>query len=118
MRNNIKTIIKTKLKRGDTVKVTTGKDKNKTGKILVIDRNKNRAIVEGVNMVKKHQKATKEHQQSTILSKENYIDTSNLVYIFNGKPTKLGYKLVTIEKDGVTKTVKQRFAKISGEVVD
>ena len=65
------------IKKGDKVKILIGKDKKKEGEIIEIDRKKNRAKVKGVNLVKKHIKATKE-KKGGIISKENFINISNL----------------------------------------
>ena len=65
------------IKKGIKVKVISGKDKNKDGEVIEIDRQKNRAKVKGINMVKKHIKTTKE-KKGGIISKENFIDLSNL----------------------------------------
>ena len=66
------------IKKGLKVKVISGKDKNKDGEVIEIDRQNNRAKVKGVNIVKKHLKTTKE-KKGGIISKENYIDISNLI---------------------------------------
>jgi len=66
------------IKKGLKVKIVTGKDKNKNGEIIEIDRQNNRAKVKGINMVKKHVKTTKE-KKGGIISKENFIHISNLV---------------------------------------
>ena len=71
------------IKKGDKVKILTGKDKKKEGEVIEIDRKKNRAKVKGINMVKKHLKTTKE-KKGGIISKENFINISNLV-IFKQK---------------------------------
>ena len=65
------------IKKGTKVKILTGKDKNKDGDVIEIDRKNNRAKVKGVNMVKKHVKTTKE-KKGGIVSKENFIHLSNL----------------------------------------
>ena len=65
------------LKKGNTVKILAGKDKNKTGEIIEINRFMNKAIVKGINIVKKHIKTTKE-KKGGIVEKENYIHISNL----------------------------------------
>ena len=65
------------IKKGTKVKILTGKDKNKDGDVIEIDRKKNRAKVKGINMVKKHVKTTKE-KKGGIISKENFIHLSNL----------------------------------------
>ncbi len=66
------------IKKGIKVKVLTGKDKNKDGEVMLIDRQNNKAKVKGINMVKKHVKTTKE-KKGGIISKENFIHISNLV---------------------------------------
>ena len=71
------------IKKGAKVKILSGKDKNKDGDVIEIDRKNNRAKVKGVNMVKKHVKTTKE-KKGGIISKENFIHLSNLA-IFNTK---------------------------------
>ena len=68
------------IKKGMNVKVLTGKDKNKTGEIIEVDRKKLRAKVKDINMVKKHIKTTKE-KKGGIVSKENFIHFSNLIFI-------------------------------------
>ena len=68
------------IKKGINVKVLTGKDKNKTGEIIEVDRKKLRAKVKDINMVKKHIKTTKE-KKGGIVSKENFVHFSNLVFI-------------------------------------
>ena len=65
------------IKKGDKVKILTGKDKKKDGEVIEIDRQNNRAKVKGINIVKKHVKATKE-KKGGIVSKENFINISNL----------------------------------------
>ena len=68
------------IKKGMNVKVLTGKDKNKTGEIIEVDRKKLRAKVKDINMVKKHVKTTKE-KKGGIVSKENFVHFSNLIFI-------------------------------------
>ena len=65
------------IKKGAKVKILTGKDKNKDGEVIEIDRPQNRAKVKGINMVKKHVKTTKE-KKGGIITKENFINISNL----------------------------------------
>lgn len=111
--------MKTKLKRGDLVKVIAGKDKGKEGKILLIDRKNNRVIVEGVNIISKHQKQGQgAHQPSGIIQKEAALSLANVMYIHKGKPTRLGYKLSETTVDGKKVVTKQRFAKSTGEIID
>ena len=75
------------IKKGNKVKVLAGKDKNKEGEIIEIDRSLNRAKVKGINIVKKHVKTTKE-KKGGIVSKENFIHISNLSLINEKKTTK------------------------------
>ncbi|MFV0314253.1 MAG: 50S ribosomal protein L24 [Anaerotignum sp.] len=99
-----------KLKSGDKVVVITGKDKGKEGKILAVDKKSNRVLVEGVNMISKHTKPNVQNQQGGIIKKEGYIHASNVMYLHNGKATRLGAMI----KDGK----KVRIAKKTGEVID
>ena len=99
-----------KIKKGDLVKVIAGKDKDKEGKVLVVNREANTVIVEGVNMVTKHTKPNAANQNGGIVKQEGPIDASNVMYIHKGKATRVGFKL-----DGDKKV---RFAKSTGEVID
>ena len=99
-----------KLKTGDKVVVIAGKEKGKEGKILHVDRKNNRVIVEGVNMISKHTKPSMQNQQGGIVNKEGSIHASNVMYLHNGKATRLGAMI----KDGK----KVRVAKKTGEVID
>lgn len=99
-----------KIKKGDTVKVITGKDKDKEGKVLSVDAKKAKVLVEGVNMITKHAKPTAANQNGGIIKKEAPIDISNVMYLHKGKATRVGFKL---EGDK-----KVRFAKTTGEVID
>jgi large subunit ribosomal protein L24 len=103
---------KLKIKKGDRVVVITGKDKGKNGEVLKVMPDENRAIVQGVAMMKRHQRQTTT-QDGGIISKEAAIHLSNLALEDprDGKPTRVGYKFL---KDGR----KVRFAKRSGEVID
>lgn len=106
-----------KIKKGDTVRVIAGKDKGKEGKVLVADVRTSRVIVEGVNMVTKHQKPNGANQGG-IVHQEAPIHVSNVMYLHEGKPTRVGIKseVTTVEGKEVTKRV--RFAKSTGEVID
>lgn len=99
-----------KLKTGDKVVVIAGKDKGKEGKIVAVDKKNNRVMVEGVNMVSKHTKPNAQNQQGGIIKKGNFIHASNVMYLHNGKATRLGAMI----KDGK----KVRVAKKTGEVID
>ncbi len=99
-----------KIKTGDTVKVIAGKDKDKEGKVLSIDPKANRVLVEGVNMVKKHEKPSGRNQTGGIITREAPIDLSNVMYLHKGKPTRIGYKIENGKK--------VRIAKSTGDVLD
>ena len=101
-----------KIKKGDRVVVTTGRDKGKKGQVMKIMTEENRALVSGVNMVKRHQRQTQK-LQGGIVSKEAPIHLSNLAHADpkDGSPTRIGWKVLN---DGR----KVRFAKRSGEVID
>lgn len=98
------------VKVGDTVKVISGTSNGQEGKILSIDRKKMRAIVEGVNIVKKHQKPSAADPQGGIVDMEASIHVSNLMIVHNGQAARIGRKL---NKDG--KLV--RYSKKSGEEI-
>ncbi|MCL2873616.1 MAG: 50S ribosomal protein L24 [Defluviitaleaceae bacterium] len=114
----IKIAFKIKLRRGDNVKVIAGKDKKKQGKVLMVDRKRNRVVVEGINMIKKHEKPNRQRQQGGIIQKEAPIHASNVVYMHNGKPTKIGFKIATVKDKGEDVKIKQRIARSTGEVID
>ena len=99
------------IKKGDTVYVNAGNYKGETGKVLSVDPSKDRAIVEGVNIVKKHTKPNAKNPQGGIVSQEAPIHVSNLQLIDpkSGKPTRVGYRM-----DGDKKV---RYAKKSGEEI-
>jgi large subunit ribosomal protein L24 len=98
------------IKIGDTVRVITGESKGQEGEILSIDRINLRAVVKGLNLVKKHVKPTASNPQGGIEEKEAAIHVSNLMVVINGEATKIGRKP---NEDG--KIV--RFSKKSGEVI-
>ena len=104
--------IKLKIKKGDQVIVRTGRDKGKKGQVLKILPFENRALVQGVNMVQRHQRPT-QADPGGITSKEALINISNLALVDpkTGEATRVGYKFLD---DGR----KVRFAKKSGEVID
>jgi large subunit ribosomal protein L24 len=101
-----------KIRKGDRVVVTTGRDRGKKGEVMKIMTEENRALVSGVNMVKRHQRQTQK-LQGGIVSKESSIHLSNLAHADpkDGSPTRIGWKVLN---DGR----KVRFAKKSGEVID
>ncbi len=99
-----------KIKKGDTVKVIAGKDKDKEGKVISVDRKKNKVLVEGINKITKHEKPSIANQNGGIVQKEAPIDASNVMYVHKGKATRIGFR---IEKDK-----KVRFAKSTGDIID
>ena len=101
---------KLKIKTGDTVRVIAGDHKGSEGKVLTVFIEKNKAIVEGVNMIKKHMKPNAQSPQGGIVEKEAAIHISNLSLINDkGETTRVGYKM----EDGK----KVRYAKKSNEVI-
>ncbi len=99
-----------KIKKGDTVKVIAGRDKDKEGKVISVNRKTNKLLVEGINMITKHAKPSMANQQGGIVHQEGPIDASNVMYLHKGKPTRIGFKM-----DGDKKV---RFAKSTGDIID
>ena len=99
-----------KIKKGDTVKVIAGKNKDKEGKVIAVDPKKGTVLVEGVNMITKHTKPSMANQQGGIIHQEGPIDISNVMYVHKGKATRVGFKM-----DGDKKV---RYAKSTGDVID
>lgn len=100
-----------KIRKGDSVVVLTGKDKGRSGEVIQVMPKENRALVRGINMVKRHQRQT-QTEQAGIVNKEASVHLSNLAIAgSDGKPTRVGFKL----NDNGTKV---RVAKRSGEVID
>ena len=99
-----------KIKKGDMVKVIAGKDKDKEGKVIAVDKKDGKVLVEGVNMLTKHTKPSAANQNGGIVHQEGYIDASNGMYVHKGKATRVGFKM-----DGDKKV---RVAKSTGEVID
>ncbi len=97
-----------KIKKGDTVKVITGKDKGKEGKVMSVKDGK--VIVEGINTVTKHAKPSQSNPNGGIIHQEAAIDISNVMYVNKGKATRVGFSL-----DGDKKV---RVAKSTGDVID
>ena len=99
-----------KIRKGDNVVVLTGKDKGRTGEGLQVLPKEDRAVVRGVNMVKRHQRQT-QTQEAGIINKEASIHLSNIAVVAkDGKPTRVGFQVV----DGK----KVRVAKRTGDVID
>ena len=99
-----------KIKKGDMVKVIAGKDKDKEGKVIAVNRKTDGVLVEGINMITKHAKPSMTNQQGGIIHQEAPIHISNVMYLHKGKPTRIGFKM-----DGDKKV---RFAKSTGDIID
>jgi large subunit ribosomal protein L24 len=101
-----------KIRKGDKVVVLVGRDKGRSGEVLSVDRRDQRALVQGINLVKRHQRQTVQ-QEGGVISKESSINLSNLAILDpkSGKPTRIGFKILD---DGR----KVRFAKRSGDLID
>jgi len=100
-----------KIKKGDRVVVTTGKDKGREGRVLKVMPKEERLVVEGLNMVQRHTRATQADPQGGIKNKEAAIHVSNVAIVdSNGKPTRVGFRV-----DGDKKV---RVAKTTGEVIN
>ena len=99
-----------KIKKGDTVKVIAGKDKDKEGKVIAVNKKDGKVLVEGVNMLTKHTKPSAANQNGGIVHQVGYIDASNVMYVHKGQATRVGFKM-----DGDKKV---RFVKNTGEVID
>ena len=99
-----------KIKKDDLVVVIAGKDKNKQGKVISVDTKKNTVLVEGVNMITKHNKPSAGNPQGGIVNKEAPMDISNVMLVVDGKATRVGFEV----KDGK----KVRVAKKTGKVID
>ena len=97
-----------KIKKGDLVKVIAGKDNGKEGKVLSVDVKNNKVVVEGVNKVFKHSKPSYQNQNGGIIEREAPIDMSNVMYLYKGKPARVGFT-------GEGKD-KKRVAKVGGKL--
>jgi len=105
-------IVKLHIKKGDMVQVIAGDDKGKKGHVIEVFNAKNRALVEGINIVSRHTKPNAQNQQGGIIKKEAPINISNLMVLDkSGSPSRIGRKL-----NDAGKLV--RFAKKSGEIID
>ena len=99
-----------KIKKGDTVKVIAGSSKGKEAKVISVDTDKKKVVVEGVNVVTKHSKPSAGNPNGGIITKEAPIDISNVMLVEGGKATRVGFG----EKDGK----KVRIAKATGKAID
>ena len=100
-----------KIKQGDIVEVISGSYKGKQGRVLKVIRDKDRLVVEGINMLKKHMRPDQENPQGSIIEKEGSIHISNVQLINGGKATRVGYKFLDDGK-------KVRFSKKTGKNID
>jgi len=104
-----------KIKKGDTVKVIAGSSKGKEAKVISVDHKNNKVVVEGVNVITKHQKPSAGNPNGGIITKEAPIDISNVMLVDGGKATRVGFKVTKDENGKVVK--KERFAKKTGNVI-
>ena len=98
-----------KIKKDDMVRIIAGKDKGRDGKVLSVDPKTGRVVVEGINMVTKHQKPSQANPQGGIVRSESPIDISNVMLLSDGQPTKVGFRM---EGDK-----KVSYAKKTGKVI-
>lgn len=114
--NKPKVRLKTKIKKDDVVKVIAGRDKDKTGRVLSVDREKGRVLVEGISMVKRHTRPNPQRQiKGGIAERESSIDISNVMLVTSGGvATRVGYR---VEGSGPTAR-RVRVAKKGGEILD
>jgi len=112
-----KTRLKSRIKKNDSVKVVSGNSKGSVGKVLFIDREKGRVIVEGVNIIHRHTKPSQKNQQGGIIKREAAINISNVMLMCpkTNQPTRIGSKVITDEKTG--KVSRMRLSKKSGEII-
>lgn len=111
-----------KIKKDDLVQIIAGKDKGKQGKVLQVFPSRDRVLVEGVNRVTKHLRAGQNNNGSTegglqVVEAPVHISNVAVVDPETKKPSRVGYRFETVEKNGESKTVKVRFAKASGKVL-
>ncbi|WP_411732471.1 50S ribosomal protein L24 [Paeniglutamicibacter sp.] len=111
-----------KIKKGDLVQVITGSDRNKQGKVLKVFPAAQRVLVEGVNRVTKHTKAGQTERGTTtggieVVEAPMHISNVAIVDPETKKPTRVGFREETVEKNGVSKTVRVRFLKSSGKAL-
>ena len=100
-----------KIRKGDTVQIISGTDAGKVGRVIKVYLDKDRILVEGINIVKKHTRPSQDNPQGGIIEKEASIHISNVMMVVGGKPTRVGCKIL---EDGR----KVKFAKTTGEVIN
>ncbi len=99
-----------KIKKGDTVRVIAGTEKGNEGKVIAVNRKKGTVLVEGLNMITKHVKPSPTNQQGGIIHQEGPIHISNVMYVSDGKISRIGFKMVGDKK--------VRVAKKTGKVIE
>jgi large subunit ribosomal protein L24 len=106
-----------RIRKGDIVKVLSGKNRGKTGRVLKVDPDKNHILVEGVNLIKRHTRPTQKNPKGGIVEKESPLHLSKvqLMDTKNNTPTRVGYR--TLQNDQGQITGKVRFSKKSGEMI-
>ncbi len=106
-------LFKIRLQKGDLVKVRSGSNKGKTGKVLEVINSENKVVVQGINVVKKHQKPTKTQPQGGIIEVTKPINVSKVGFVAEtkDKPSKIGYKIVDKKKVRVAKKTNKRITK-------
>ncbi len=106
-------LFKIRIQKGDLVKVRSGSYKGKTGKVIEVIASDNKVIVEGINVVKKHQKPTKTQPQGGIVEITKPMDVSKVGFVSEtkDKPSKIGYKIVDKKKVRVAKRTNKRITK-------
>ena len=100
-----------KFKKDDIVQVITGKYKGEQGRIIKVYPDKDRVIVEGVNIIKKHERPSQDNPKGGVMKKETSIHSSNIIYVENGSPVKVGYKIL----DNGSKV---RYSKKTNKILD
>ena len=100
-----------KIKKGDTVQIISGNEAGKSGRVIKIFPTKDKIVVEGINMAKKHARPTQENPQGGIMEKEAAVHVSNVMYLAGGKAGRLGFKILEDDR-------KVRYSKTTAEVVD
>jgi large subunit ribosomal protein L24 len=114
--NEPKVKLKIKIRKDDTVKVITGRDKGKTGRVLHVDRERGKILIEGVSMIKRHTRPNPAKQvKGGIAERESAIAISNVMIVTSGGvATRIGYRM----EKGATVTRRVRIAKKGGEILD
>ena len=105
-----------KIKKGDMVQIIAGKDKGKSGKVIAVNHKEGRVYVEGLNMITRHTKPSVANREGGIITTEGPIDASNVMYLDDGKVSRIGFVFDGTDENG--KPIKKRVAKASGKIID